>query len=145
MDSLKELLLRSLTKQAESIAVVDYVQQEDVIEYTYADLLKQQRENEDMLSAFQIDSSHIMILLLPNSFAFVSWVVTCIANDICFLSVDDDPFCTEDILSASLKQLPVSLLVTTDSLYSKYITKDLPLNLLLIDSTAHFVYSFAHP
>lgn len=75
MDSLKELLLRSLTKQAESIAVVDCphflflsctdVQQEDVIEYTYADLLKQQRENEDMLSAFQIDSSHIMILLLP--------------------------------------------------------------------------------
>ena len=75
MDSLKELLLHSLTKQAESIAVVDCphflflsctdVQQEDVIEYTYADLLKQQRENEDMLSAFQIDSSHIMILLLP--------------------------------------------------------------------------------
>ena len=75
MDSLKELLLQSLTKQAESIAVVDCphflflsctdVQQEDVIEYTYADLLKQQRENEDMLSAFQIDSSHIMILLLP--------------------------------------------------------------------------------
>lgn len=75
MDSLKELLLQSLTKQAESIAVVDCphflflsctdVQQEDVIEYTYADLLKQQRENEDMLSAFQIDSSHFMILLLP--------------------------------------------------------------------------------
>lgn len=75
MDSLKELLLQSLAKQAESIAVVDCphflflsctdVQQEDVIEYTYADLLKQQRENEDMLSAFQIDSSHIMILLLP--------------------------------------------------------------------------------
>ena len=75
MDSLKELLLQSLTKQAESIAVVDCphflflsctdVQQEDVIDYTYADLLKQQRENEDMLSAFQIDSSHIMILLLP--------------------------------------------------------------------------------
>ena len=75
MDSLKEVLLQSLTKQAESIAVVDClyflflscadVQPEDVIEYTYADLLKQQRENEDMLSAFQIDSSHIMILLLP--------------------------------------------------------------------------------
>ena len=75
MDSLKELLLQSITKQAESIAVVDClyflflsctdVQSEDVIEYTYADLLKQQRENEDMLSAFQIDSSHIMILLLP--------------------------------------------------------------------------------
>lgn len=75
MDSLKELLLQSLTKQAESIAVVDCphlsflsctdVQPEDVIEYTYADLLKQQRENEDMLSAFQIDSSHIVILLLP--------------------------------------------------------------------------------
>ena len=75
MDSLKELLLQSLTKQAESIAVVDCphflflsctdVQSEDVIEFTYADLLKQQRENEDMLSAFQIDSSYIMILLLP--------------------------------------------------------------------------------
>ena len=49
----------------------------------------------------------------------------------------------------------MSLLVTTDSLYSKYITKDLPLNripssspsppVLLIDSTAHFVYSSAHP
>ena len=75
MDSLKELLLQSLTKQAESIAVVDCphflflscadVQPEDAVEFTYADLLKQQRENEDMLSAFQIDSSHIMILLLP--------------------------------------------------------------------------------
>ena len=75
MDSIKEVLLQSLTKQEESIAVVDClhlsflsctdVQPEDIIEYTYADLLKQQRENEDMLSAFQIDSSHIMILLLP--------------------------------------------------------------------------------
>ena len=75
MDSLKEVLLQSLTKQAESIAVVDClyflflscadVQPEDAVEFTYADLLKQQRENEDMLSAFQIDSSHIMILLLP--------------------------------------------------------------------------------
>ena len=75
MDSLKEVLLQSITKQAESIAVVDCphlsflscadVQPEDAIEYSYADLLKQQRENEDMLSAFQIDSSHIVILLLP--------------------------------------------------------------------------------
>lgn len=54
-----------------------------------------------------------------------------------------------------MKQLPVALLVTTDKLYSTYITKDLPVHrilssllsplVLLIDSTSHFVYSSPHP
>lgn len=75
MDSLKEVLLQSITNQVEATAVVDCMistrfscidmQPDTIHEYTYADLLKQQEANEELLSAFQIDSSHIVILLLP--------------------------------------------------------------------------------
>ena len=75
MDSIKDLIQQSFSKDEDAVAVVDCAfdvllsevdeDKDEVTAYTFKQLSLQRTENERLLSTFQLDRASVIVLLMP--------------------------------------------------------------------------------